>query len=283
MSAPRFSLILPSIGRVAELERFLASLAGQGEPDWELILVDQNEDDRLAALAAKYGERFPLKHLRSKPGLSRARNVGLAAAAGELLAFPDDDCWYPEGLLPAVATRFHETPDIDGLCGRGVDPEGRPLLSGSPGEPGPVSARKIWRQGISIGIFLRRRALADLGGFDETLGAGAGSSWGSGEETDLLLRLLASGRRLEYDPSLRIFHPAPPERADAPARRRARAYGAGMGRVMRQNNLPPSFAARQILRALAGAAYMLLRGKPGRAALYLAAFRGRLTAYLGRD
>jgi len=281
VSPPRLSLILATVGRVDEPARFLASLLEQGPPDWELVLVDQNPDERLAPLVESWTARLPLKHLRAPRGLSRARNAGLAAATGELLAFPDDDCWYPPGLLPRVATRLEAAPELTGLCIRGVDPAGRSLLSGSPETPGPVRRLKVWRQGISIGLFLRRGPVAALGGFDERLGAGAGTPWGSGEESDLLLRLLEAGGHLYYDPSMQVIHPAPSSLADPAALARARAYGRGMGEVLRRHRLPRRFIAWQLLRALGGALLAALRGR-GTARLYLAALRGRWEGVRGR-
>ena len=278
---PRFSLIVATVGRVDEPARFLASLAAQGEPDWEVLLVDQNPDERLAPLVADWSARMPIAHLRCERGLSRARNAGLAAARGEIVAFPDDDCWYPDGLLPRIAQRLSAAPELAGLCVRGVDPTGRPLLTGSPETPGPLRRLQVWRQGISIGLFLRRDAVTAAGGFDERLGAGAGTPWGSGEETDLLLRLLESGRALVYDPAMHVVHPAPSALADAPGLARARAYGRGMGEVLRRHALPRRLVAQQLLRALGGALLSALRGRGGRARLYLAALRGRWEGYRG--
>ena len=54
-------------------------------------------------------------------GLSRARNVGLKAVTGEIIAFPDDDCWYPDGLLQKVVAEFRDQTSLDGLTGRSED------------------------------------------------------------------------------------------------------------------------------------------------------------------
>ena len=72
-----------------------------------MIVVDQNEDERVAEIVRGRGPE--LVHERSQPGLSRARNAGLAHVEAELVAFPDDDCVYPPGLLERVAERFGDT------------------------------------------------------------------------------------------------------------------------------------------------------------------------------
>ena len=95
----KFSLLLATVGRTAELERFLSSLDAQTYRNFDLIVVDQNPDERLAALVQSYAGRFPVLCVKSTPGLSRARNAGLRYVSGDVIAFPDDDCWYPPDLL----------------------------------------------------------------------------------------------------------------------------------------------------------------------------------------
>ena len=116
MPDPAVSLIVATLNRVAELERLLASLDGQTVEHFEVIIVDQNPDDRLAGTLARH-PKLNLVHLRCRPGASRARNVGLRAARGNIIGFPDDDCWYPENVLKVVTEWFASHPEFDGLFG----------------------------------------------------------------------------------------------------------------------------------------------------------------------
>ena len=94
------SMVVATLGRSSELELLFASLAAFGRRDFEIILVDQNKDERLAPIVAAWGERLNIRHLRTdRPGVCRARNLGAAEARGTWLMFPDDDCWYPADLL----------------------------------------------------------------------------------------------------------------------------------------------------------------------------------------
>src|SRR5258708_39668079 len=95
----KVSLILSTKGRVEEINKFIRSLAQQGYDYLELIVVDQNEDDRLGAILKHSNLPFPIIRLLSKSGLSLGRNVGMASATVDIVAFRDDDCWYPDGLL----------------------------------------------------------------------------------------------------------------------------------------------------------------------------------------
>src|SRR5215203_3851017 len=134
----RFSLVVPTVGRTHELERFLASLRTQTHQNFELIVVDQNSDSRLAAVLAAYEDTFPIFYIREKErGASRARNSGLRhPLTGAVVAFPDDDCQYPPDLLDKVARFFASHPQIDGLSGTLIDEHGN-LSSFSSAKPGP--------------------------------------------------------------------------------------------------------------------------------------------------
>src|SRR5258706_3565716 len=103
----RFSLILATINRTAELEIFLNSLKLQTFRDFELIVVDQNSDYRLAPILENYAGVFPINNLRSEKGLSRARNKAIMAAGVENLAVTKADCWAPPKLFNGIHSTFN--------------------------------------------------------------------------------------------------------------------------------------------------------------------------------
>src|SRR5208282_276228 len=74
-------------------------------------------------------DRIAIRRLRSSPGLSHARNVGLDAATGEVLAFPDDDCRYSPSLLRQVRAFFRANPGYSLLSAGVRDSSG--ALSGN--------------------------------------------------------------------------------------------------------------------------------------------------------
>ena len=149
----RFSLILATVDRVLELGRFLDSLQDQIGVDYELIVVDQNQDDRLEALLESFRGTVELRHLHCAKGLSKARNVGLAVASGDIIAFPDDDCVYDAGLLDCVESFFLEHPEIDGLTGKVVGLDSLETLGRFDSMAGTVTKMNVWRRGASISIF----------------------------------------------------------------------------------------------------------------------------------
>ena len=228
----RFSLILATVGRVSELERFLEALNIQTHRRFELIVVDQNKDERLSPVLASHRERFSILHLRSEPGLSRARNVGLGHITGDVVAFPDDDCWYPPELLERVAAFLDDHPKLDGVTGREETSRGQIGTHRFDKRSGLLTRSNVWRRASSNTLFLRRSVVEEVGGFDETLGVGSGTLWGAGEDIDYPLRAVKTGFKIAYKPDICVVHPVGGRsllaRDYAKLSGRAYKYGAGL-------------------------------------------------------
>jgi glycosyltransferase involved in cell wall biosynthesis len=281
--AMRFSLVLATIGRVEEVRRLLDSLHAQTYQDFELIVVDQNPDDRLKPILAMYKEEFSILHLRSESkGLSRARNLGLKYVSGDVLVFPDDDCWYPAGLLEQVASFFANNPEMDILTGRTTDVGGKTVLGRFGDKPLPLDRVSLWAHAPSATTFVRRENAqeAQVTWFDEDLGVGAGTAWGAGEETDYLLQLWKRGALIYYDPDLMVFHPEHVPPYTDQAIRKAYNYGCGMGYVLKKHRMPLWFKAKWLIRPLGGAVLSLVGLRPRKAGFRWNTFRGRLRGLL---
>jgi glycosyltransferase involved in cell wall biosynthesis len=275
----RFSLVLATISRTVELERFLKSLEAQSHKDFELIVVDQNADSRLDPMLMTFSSSFPIRHLRCKPGLSVARNVGLKEIQGDFVAFPDDDCWYPQNLLESIESFFAANPHWHGLSGRCTDEHGRASMGRFDKTAGEITFLNVWRRLTSFGLFLRTEAIDSCGGFDESLGVGSGTPWGAAEEMDFVLRCLQRGVRVYYDPRLTVYHPVTVHNYDEKAVQRHLSYSKGMGRVLRLHRYPLWYVAWYLIRPLGGA-MMFAALNPKRARYHFAAFRGRLSGWL---
>ena len=278
----KFSLVLATIERTTELKRFLDSLDAQNYRDFELIVVDQNPDDRLAPILARYVRRWPMLHLRSHRGISLARNVGLKHISGDLLCFPDDDCWYPPELLEQVAAFFSRSPQYDGYTGRLVNENGIATGGRYDKQPGDISLYTVWNRAISCSIFLRVSVFHSVNCFDETLGVGSGTPYGSAEETDYLIRAIQQGHSLYYDPALFVFHPDPQLFYDQKVLQRGFLYGCGMGRALKKHHYPLWFLAYNLARPLGGALLSLFMGNFQKSRFHQAVFRGRLTGWRSR-
>ena len=280
-----FSLIAATINRVQAVGALLASIEQTPEAaagQVQVIVVDQNRDDRLVEVLEPYRRSLNLIHQRSLPGLSRARNAGLAVTTGEVVSFPDDDCLYRPTTLTETAAFLARYSECDGVCGRVCDFDGRPYNLRWPREAEPVSKRRVWRQAISVSMFLRRTVIESVGRFDESLGVGAGTPWGSGEETDYVLRALALGFQLRFEPAIGVLHPASPNRFAAAERARAHSYALGMGRVLRIHAFPFRDRAKFVLMPALGSLLFATRGSLPGFRYYASVAKGRLLGVLSQ-
>lgn len=273
------SLVVCTLGRREPLARFLDSLRGQSDTGFDIVLVDQNADGFLDPTLDRHGDGLAIEHLRSAPGLSRARNVGIRAARGEVLGFPDDDCWYGPDTVAAVKQCVAARPDVDVVTGRTTDASGADSVSPQLGSSRWVNRGNIFLAGNSNTVFVRRAAAARVGGFDENLGVGAGTPYQSGEETDFLLRCLTMGCKIWHDHNLRIFHDQSNE--SGPARiARARTYSIGFGRVVRSHGYGFPYLGVRLGRTALRATYCLLRGDMDGAQQRYAWAMGSIKGYL---
>lgn len=245
-----------------------------------MLVVDQNPDERLTPVVGAYEALFPILHLRERlAGASRARNVGLGHSCSDFVAFPDDDCQYPPLLLEKVARFFERHPEIDGLTARLVDERGESSILDFDSEPGLLDTTNVWTRSIEATMFLRRVSVRGLR-FDEKLGRGSGTSWGSGEGTDYLLKLLGKGASLYYDPHLSVFHPPPVPPYDAKAMRRAYEYGCGRGYLLRKYEYPLYARGRSLVGPLGRAAAAAAGLRIAEAGYQWNVLRGRMTGLL---
>lgn len=275
-----FSLILATVGRTAELNRLFDTLAAQTFHDIEVIVVDQNRDDRLLPVLhrARYLGLI-VRHLKhSPPNLALARNAGIAAAEGEWLGFPDDDCWYEPQTLERVRVRAKHSDRPHGVITRWVEQD-------APHPAGTLSWHRSSRfrdlPVSSITLFFQRELLTRIGGFDGRLGVG---QWfGAGEETDIVLRALRAGALLAYDPNAQVHH-----RVESPAptfsgimRRAAQLRARGTGAMYAKHKLPGWVIARGLLSPIVKPLLRpLARGALERLARGWAISQGRLHGWL---
>jgi|APTNR8051073442_1049403.scaffolds.fasta_scaffold00013_71 glycosyltransferase involved in cell wall biosynthesis len=174
---PKVSVIVPTFNRRVLLARALASVRAQTFTDFEVVVVDDGSTDGTAeALAAEPPDRLRCIRLDRNLGQSAARNIGLRAAHGRLLAFLDsDDEWMPEKLAHQVA-QLESQPGLAMVYG---DLLRVPLRGPTRVLAAPDLVRGRIMDGRSSGYasyglgiqtcLIRAEVMQDLGGFNEQL------------------------------------------------------------------------------------------------------------------
>ena len=198
-----FSIIICTSNREEEFKQCILSIANQSYRRFEVIVVDQNEKDKIRKCCSKYDF---IRHLKSKDrGLSFSRNLGLKYARGDYILFPDDDCILASNFLE----ESHRL-----LSDGGCDLLSGVVLSFDTGLPlKRFSRMRLCRVNYknydlvkSAAMVVRKEAINIINGFDERLGVGR--RWGGSEETDLLLRILHNKGNACFAPSIHVYHPS---------------------------------------------------------------------------
>ena len=210
------SVIVSTRNRPEQVARCVRSILAAATPDMvELIVVDQSTGPvaDLEQLVAEAGGELDFKHIRTDTvGVSRSRNIGLAAARGGIVAVTDDDCVVDPGWIHAISAAFAEDPAREVVCGRilpfGEGPEGTVpasvRLSTVPARFSPTSDPSRYGSG---GNFAARRDLVlRVGGYDEAMGPG--TPLPAAEDIELLYRLLRHGAHMDYLPQPVVYHEA---------------------------------------------------------------------------
>jgi O-antigen biosynthesis protein len=197
---PKASVVICAYNADSTIEDNLESLARLRYPNYEVIVVDDGSKDRTAEIAARY----PFRLIRiPNGGLSAARNLGLNAATGEIVAYTDSDTRVDPDWLSHLVQPFLES-DVVGVGGPNVVPPDDPwvaqCVARSPG--GPVHVMLDNREAEHIpgcNMAFRKTALDAIGGFDPTYTK-------AGDDVDICWRLQERGGRLGFAPGALVLH-----------------------------------------------------------------------------
>jgi GT2 family glycosyltransferase len=196
--APDVSVVIPVRDGAATLGQQLAALAAQTyDRPWEIVVADNGSTDGTAELVRSWTERLPRLRLvdaSGRPGSNHARNVGSAAAAGELLAFCDADDAASPGWLAALVAGLGRHDLVGGRLDDTAlnDPvalaRGRRQLPG--GLPRPL---RFLPSAVGANLGVRADALRAVGGWNEDFARGS-------SEVEFCWRAQLAGFRLAYAP-----------------------------------------------------------------------------------
>ena len=205
------SLVVPILNAARTLPATLEALRRLRPAPLEMLLVDNGSRDEslelLAAFAAgSSGDGIRLLR-EPHPGAAAARNAGIRAARGEIVAFTDADCAPDAAWLDHLLAPFAD-PAVGAVAGRVVGVPAGSLLERfgalytlrTPDAPARYTRWTPWSGGFpTANLAVRRSLLEAVGGFDESLSR-------TGEDYDLCAALYARQAAIAYTPAARVTH-----------------------------------------------------------------------------
>jgi GT2 family glycosyltransferase len=197
---PRISVVVCSYNGARTIRDCLKALCKVEYPDFEVIVVDDGSTDATSAIAREYEVRLIQTENR---GLSNARNMGLAAAAGEIVAYIDDDAYPDPHWLKYLAATFVNTEHV-GVGGPNLPPAGdgriADCVANAPGGPVHVLLTDERAEHIpGCNMAFRKVALQAIGGFDQQFRT-------AGDDVDVCWRLQQCGWTLGFSPAAMVWH-----------------------------------------------------------------------------
>ncbi len=175
----------------------------------ELVLVDNGSTDDTPDILERYADRHARTTVVSAPrkGLAIARNAGIRASSGRIVAFTDDDCYPDPGFAVKTLECFAES-NLGYVGGRILlwDKADLPITIQPRSERVAIAPGSFIEPGFIHGanFALRRDVFEAIGPFDERLGAG--TPLHCGEDLDQLARASAAGFHGAYDPRILVYH-----------------------------------------------------------------------------
>ncbi len=197
---PKISVVVSTLNGAATLRDTLVGLEQLDYPDYEVIVVNDGSTDGTPQIASEYQVRLITT---KNQGLSAARNVGIRAAAGEIVAFIDDDA-YPEiHWLRFLALAFLEGKYV-GVGGPNLPPPDdgwmADAVANAPGGPNPVLLSDTVAEHIpGCNMAFRKDALEAIDGFDSRFRS-------AGDDVDVCWRLRDRGGLLGYSAAAVVWH-----------------------------------------------------------------------------
>jgi len=197
---PRISVVVCTYNGARTIRDCLDGLERLAYPDYEVIVVDDGSTDSTAAIACQYDYRLIRTENR---GLASARNTGLKAATGEIVAYIDDDAYPDPHWLTFLAARFLSTSHA-AVGGPNLAPPGdgpiAECIARAPGGPVHVLLSDCEAEHIpGCNMAFRKACLEAVGGFDPQFRT-------AGDDVDVCWRLQERGWTLGFSPAAMVWH-----------------------------------------------------------------------------
>ena len=200
LAPPRVSVVVCSYNGGRTLDQCLRSFRGVSYPDFEVILVDDGSTDDTREIAARFPEVRAIH--QENMGLSEARNVGLRAATGSVIAYTDSDCVADPDWLTLLVHQLDRS-GAAAVGGPNLSPEDGPTaacVGASPGQPTHVlETDQVAEHVPGCNMAFRKDALFEVRGFDPHYRK-------AGDDVDVCWRLQQAGMWVTFSPGAFVWH-----------------------------------------------------------------------------
>ena len=245
-----------------------------------MIIVDQNQDGRLDNLIERYKVDLGITQIKTPvKGASRARNLGLESARGEIITFPDDENEYDDFLLEEVSRIFDNNSDFCGITLNSKDRYNMGSITKLSDKKGFINKINVLSKMIEFTIFIRKDKLGGIR-FDETIGPGAASNYWCDEGPDFVLKLIEKGCSFMYYPNLYVYHPNPVASINKRVIEKSYNYGRARGRFLWKHNFPIWYVIFVWMKYVAGIFISFFKFNFAKSRYYYSGLKGRINGYL---
>jgi len=207
---PKVSVIIPTYNRTDTIVETIESVLRQRFTDFQLIIVDDGSTDDTASIIAGIADARVKYYYKKNGGVSSARNLGVAKARGQFVAFLDSDDFWPDNFLEVMTDKLDRNPDYGAAyCSRVIAfPDGRKIESYQKDfcKSGHLTVELFKKSFMQTSTICFRKQVLDGIFFEPSLS--------NAEDADVWLRV-SSRTKFLFVPDVQIIYRGKP--ADAPS------------------------------------------------------------------
>jgi glycosyltransferase involved in cell wall biosynthesis len=228
------SVIIATYGRNIELKNLLASITSQNYKDFEVIIIDQNTDNRVYKTIQQIEvSSKKLKLIKQqRTNLSEARNRGIKRSNGDIYFFPDDDSIIPHEFFSNIVDQFEKYKTID-FISVPVFEQGHDLSKFDDDTYKTITIKNARTLTTATSMLYRKQIIVNIKSFDTHFGLGG--IFESSEDLDFVLRTLYRGYKGCFYTGTFVVHENPVKIYNENTAKRAYRYNRGFGALVRKH------------------------------------------------
>tara|TARA_Y100000768_G_C23987597_1_gene689917 strand:+ start:697 stop:1554 length:858 start_codon:yes stop_codon:yes gene_type:complete len=266
-----FSIVCATKGNDNQLNELCNSLNNQIYKNFELIICDQNINDKNKAFL-KIFKNLQIKYIKSKVGLSFARNKGIRSSKGDFLIFLDDDIILKKNFLKKINDLLNK--NNHNIIAYSVEDENKKKFLKYPKKSCYlINLNQIFNSISSVSFVINSKNKLF---FDKEIGLGSKSIYQSGEETDYILRVIKKFKyKIYFEKSIFVIHKNKKINFIKEISKTF-YYGCGWGYVVKKNRLSKKFIIKSLLKLIININYHVITFNLRRFIISISAICGRI-------